>query len=555
MAAMNVFDLAQVDTRLAKVSHKEYAGPCPGCGGSDRFHVQPDRRDGGAWMCRNCWPAESKGWADGIEYLRQFRHMSFRAAREYLSGEVETAIERIEQIERRLERAQNAPKPGEPPGQAWQDYAASYAAQAERRLWLPEGRAALDYLLSRGLKLQTIDQAHIGYIEKQGIPYIVFPWYADGVYWCINHRDLRPEVPQKERYKALMGSAKGAALYAGDSLALRRYAFLVEGEIDALTIAQEAGDLVAVVGTGGHDCTQGVKWIGRLVRAGALFVAYDRDIRGERKAERWLDTYVNFWRWRPHVKDANHMLTAGFDVRIWVQSALDVASESEEEAATAQAVAPAPPVEIESLSERGQQITSERETAKEASAFLCSVCGVDLERPDQDGYYDEQGVAYCALHRPDAATIADKVYVEDGVCWRISLKPALTMQEHIHRLYPGKLAHDLSEYHPVTLPALPRSQCPHMETVIVGKERHMRAIPCTGKPGAHGWCEQHERVHLLLELGAKLSYPRVEVNEYRVIGAGVACWERYATLATGAWLKNDLPLLKRMLDQQEALTW
>ena len=64
-----VIDLAREDTQLKKVSIHEYAGPCPGCGGKDRFHVHLSKRDGrGAWMCRVCHPAEQEGWGDAIEY-------------------------------------------------------------------------------------------------------------------------------------------------------------------------------------------------------------------------------------------------------------------------------------------------------------------------------------------------------------------------------------------------------------------------------------------------------------------------------------------------------
>ncbi|MEA3429046.1 MAG: primase-helicase zinc-binding domain-containing protein, partial [Thermodesulfobacteriota bacterium] len=46
---MNVLDLAQAKVELKKVSNTyggEYQGPCPGCGGEDRFHVWPQKNDG-----------------------------------------------------------------------------------------------------------------------------------------------------------------------------------------------------------------------------------------------------------------------------------------------------------------------------------------------------------------------------------------------------------------------------------------------------------------------------------------------------------------------------
>lgn len=54
---------------------REWAGPCPGCGGKDRFLVWPERSRGGAYLCRGCG---AKG--DGIEYLRRFCGMSYPEA-------------------------------------------------------------------------------------------------------------------------------------------------------------------------------------------------------------------------------------------------------------------------------------------------------------------------------------------------------------------------------------------------------------------------------------------------------------------------------------------
>ena len=67
---MNVLDLAQKHVQLKKVATTkggEWQGPCPGCGGSDRFHVWPEKNEGeGSYWCRQC---EKSG--DGIQFLLQ----------------------------------------------------------------------------------------------------------------------------------------------------------------------------------------------------------------------------------------------------------------------------------------------------------------------------------------------------------------------------------------------------------------------------------------------------------------------------------------------------
>ena len=61
--------------RVAATHGGEYAGPCPMCGGVDRFRVWPEEGDGGTWWCRGC----EKG-GDIIQYLREIRKLSYQEA-------------------------------------------------------------------------------------------------------------------------------------------------------------------------------------------------------------------------------------------------------------------------------------------------------------------------------------------------------------------------------------------------------------------------------------------------------------------------------------------
>ena len=66
--------------RAASMHGGEYAGPCPQCGGTDRFRVWPHRVPPGFW-CRQC------GWkGDAITYLRAVDGLSFPAAVRQLGG-------------------------------------------------------------------------------------------------------------------------------------------------------------------------------------------------------------------------------------------------------------------------------------------------------------------------------------------------------------------------------------------------------------------------------------------------------------------------------------
>jgi hypothetical protein len=54
---VDLLDLARRYVTLKKIAASEYAGPCPRCGGTDRFNVNPVKR---TFLCRNC--------ADGCDF-------------------------------------------------------------------------------------------------------------------------------------------------------------------------------------------------------------------------------------------------------------------------------------------------------------------------------------------------------------------------------------------------------------------------------------------------------------------------------------------------------
>lgn len=396
----NVLDLASEDTRLAVVARRttkgygpEYAGPCPGCGGNDRFHVQPDRKDGGAWMCRNCRPAEEYGWSDGIEYLRRFRNMTFLSAKSFLAIEVDNTLHAVEQA-RAIQ-----PEQGKVPAAVLQERYHRYVTAAAARMWTPEGKPGLDYLLSRGLSEDTIRKALLGFARykiavvsgvTRTIPVIVIPWYdsKEGAYWRVNLRNITPDRPGDEsKYYNLPGSSN-SGLYLGDVLLKRKLpTMLVEGEIDALSIVQAAGDIVNVVATGSTGGSRVFKWESRLARMPNVLIAFDREPKGDKASEYWLKILNNSIRYRPLTHDANDMLTQGYNIRSWVAAGLDYlrgdSEDTDQRAGSSESVAAA---QVES---------SEPDTGAYAlESYICSSCGIDLTDVDTAAY-SEDGAAYC----------------------------------------------------------------------------------------------------------------------------------------------------------------
>jgi len=152
---VTLLDLVSRNTTLRQVASThggEYAGPCPWCGGADRFRVWPAADKPGYW-CRQC-----NRTGDAIQFLRDRDGLSYRDACTQLGLPVDEQA--------RVTSARPIPKAPPlalPPSEAWQARAEAFVEQCEHALWSPAGTKALAYLHWRGLADDLLRTAHVGY--------------------------------------------------------------------------------------------------------------------------------------------------------------------------------------------------------------------------------------------------------------------------------------------------------------------------------------------------------------------------------------------------------
>lgn len=325
---MNLLDLLRGEISLRKVASTdggEYAGLCPWCGGEDRFRVWP-RGERPRYWCRQCG---RKG--DAIQYLRDRRRLTFRQACERLGKPLP---------QRSSQRSTPQPPPlAKPPGSAWQTRARAFIERCEHTLWSPAGTQALAYLHRRGPTDETIREARLGYHPTEqweapgqwGLPAdtkkihllqgVVFPWQVGSEVWRVTFRRDGNNIPKEARYRPIAGGGK--PLYQINALRPNLPAMVVEGELDALSVTQEAGDLLAVVATGSTAGGRLERWIGRLALCSTVLLSFDADAAGDEAAVWWLKALgPRAKRWRPYWEDANAMLQGGVDLRTWVREGL-----------------------------------------------------------------------------------------------------------------------------------------------------------------------------------------------------------------------------------------
>jgi DNA primase len=345
---MNLLDLISRDVPLRRTSSKhggEFSGPCPLCRrGKDRFKVWPVLR---RWACLG-FKAGRAGCdrsGDAVDYLRQRDGMSYADACAQLGR---TQIVCPGRLPAPQILSVSAPAQLRPPSDVWQTRAAAWIRECETLLFDQQGSGARCWLEQRGLTEATIRQARLGYNPydrhevraRWGLPPasqgcsrsvwlprgILIPWLVGGDIWRINvRRPLTPQQTEDGQPKYVGPAGFSPALYGADYLTLDKPVVLVEGEIDALTVQQVAGDLVTAVATGATGGARRAGWVAQLALAPVVLVAFDVDpnAAGDQAAAWWLRVLTSARRLRPvGCKDVNAMHTAGIDVRAWVQTGL-----------------------------------------------------------------------------------------------------------------------------------------------------------------------------------------------------------------------------------------
>jgi hypothetical protein len=334
---IDLLTLASADIdlkRVASTNGGEYHGPCPVCGGQDRFMVWPEQAPHGRFWCRQCHIS-----GDDVDYLVIIRGMSKREA--------------LEACGRRRQHAQSVtnqspqcvPDPCPPkilPAMAqpddlpdcWQTSARTLCDEAEKRLWSDAGQQAREYLNRRSLKISTIRAAGLGFIERDhredpnawGLdggkqvwipgPSIVIPKTVGRTVYGVKFRRLADDDP---KYVQIRDSR--TILYGADQAGDFRYMVLTEGEFDCLLLRQEAGDFVAVatLGSATEDDFP-AHALPVILKLDRILIAYDADGAGTKGTVKLRARYPGLTRilMKPGSGDLTDYHMVGGSLRAWL---------------------------------------------------------------------------------------------------------------------------------------------------------------------------------------------------------------------------------------------
>jgi DNA primase len=303
----DLLTLAQGETALKKTG-LYHVGPCPFCGGRDRFTLKATAK-GDRWHCRKCGDGR---YHSAIDYLMRRDDLSFKDALRMLETQGTLAPAGIRPREPDHHPAVDLPS------LEWQREALVFVDAAQEALLVaPEAEPVRRYLEAREISLPMWYQHLLGFTSaydpacQQVRLALVLPHFDnDFVITAIKMRFTDP-VPGGLRYISRKGSKP---VFFGLHTTFDHHdgLILVEGEINAISILMCGFPGFSVVSFGSEDLNQAQKGLlPELARRYRRVVIWTDKGRKASAVEDLIGRPCIKLR-SPFGRDANDLLMAGF---------------------------------------------------------------------------------------------------------------------------------------------------------------------------------------------------------------------------------------------------
>lgn len=336
---MTIVELLEKDgitaKRVKSTYGEKYESPCPLCKGTNRFQVWTNNGNNENFWCRKCGQS-----GNIISYLMHVKGMDYEQA-VALSGKTDSWSHRKRNISVKQEIP--APVNKEQTNKQWQKQSIAFLEWSINCLWKENYTFVRDWLKKdRGLNEDTIKRAKLGWLHED--------WYTERKIWglpekfkedghetkllipngliipCFHNDELqrikirKHNITEETQYHVLSGSAlMPMILGEGDCWVV------VESELDALLLKQEAGDIARIMALGSAYMRPDGNIFNLLIKSEKILVALDNDDTGAKESWRWwLCNFSNAIRWPVIMgKDPTEAHMKGLNLKNWVRAGLD----------------------------------------------------------------------------------------------------------------------------------------------------------------------------------------------------------------------------------------
>lgn len=241
------FDLvAYVSTLVKLKNHGEYyTGPCPMCGGRDRFTIKRTTHD--IWICRKC--SDGK-YHSSIDFIMAYQKTDLRGALQWMNNDAQ----RMGQLPRRRESVPT--EEYKMPSQDWQSETWMQIDSASDYLFdEAKGKAGRRYLIERGISRGSMYMWLLGYGFAYDRPAIFIPYLDTGnLIIAVKYRFIDDRARHDKGSRFSMKAGSSPHLFGLQHVQISDHTLLfVEGEINAISVLQTLPHGISVVSAGSES--------------------------------------------------------------------------------------------------------------------------------------------------------------------------------------------------------------------------------------------------------------------------------------------------------------